>query len=78
MIKDLVSITIMNVKNKIKNLEKDMRPILNDLISEQILSINNYKLDGLMGVHYPDNDIRKHRKQLLDSGEFDDRIITVG
>ena len=55
-----------------------MRPILNDLISEQIMSKNNYKLDGLMGVNYPDNDIRKLRKQLLDSGEFDDRIITVG
>jgi hypothetical protein len=39
MIKDLVATAINNSKNRLKNMEKEIKPLLMDIINEQILSI---------------------------------------
>jgi ATP-dependent HslUV protease ATP-binding subunit HslU len=43
MIKDLVAIAINNSKNRLKNMEKEIKPLLTDIINEQILSKGEFK-----------------------------------
>ena len=35
-------------------------------------------LDGFLGSEYPENDLKKKRRELIKQGEYDDRYITLG
>jgi len=56
---------VRNAKNKIKSIEPQIKPILIDIVNEQILS-NLINKDAFFGPDYPNNEIRKQRKILLE------------